>query len=610
MTRTRIRIAAVLWLSMVVGHALGAAAQELPADERPEGIPAETSGPMTQDTGEEAGAQTAQAEEAGGRAAEAVVPPGEEAPLGEKKISLDLKGVDLIELFRILSLKTGYTIVPTKAVSGRVNIFLNNLTFEEVLDIVLVSQDLAQERKGDILYIMTAEEYQQLYGEKYNEKRSIRRLNLGYAKPSAIFEALSQLKSDIGKIVVDEASGVILLIDVPEKLALMEQTARELDRPPQMEIFDLKYSKSGDMKAHLTDALTDGPGKLLVDERSNKAMVMDLPGKMEKLKQIVQAFDAEPQQVFIEAEIVQVTLNDQFQSGINWDEIFTEFMTRDLRLIGTFPVSPALSAKQQIKIGTLAQDKFEGTLELLKTYGDTKILSRPRIAAINNQEAKILVGAREAYVTQTLSQAQASTVTSESIEFVDVGVKLNVLPTINKDGFITMKIKPEVSNVRETITTALGSRIPIVETSESETVVKIKDGTMIMIAGLMKEELRKDRRGTPRLANLPLLGVLFSTRSDQKKTTELIIFLRPRLMSGALHLAATEPEEWIPVEVTPPDLKDTLVSKMVADQLDAIRVEPAAPPGAAPEAPQAQPAMPEGDALRELHEKLKKTRTD
>ena len=490
--------------------------------------------------------------------------------VSKERISLDLKGIDITELLRILSLKMGLTIVPSKGVSGRVNIFLNNLTFDAALDVILISQDLTCERKGDIINIMTSAEYERLYGKKYNEKRKFKSIKLVYAKPSAVFNALSQIKSDVGKIIVDEATGTILLIDIPEKLELMETTVKDLDRATQTEIFDLKYAKPADVKAHLSTAITTGPGELFVDERSSKVVVSDLPEKMKKIKRLVKTFDEETRQVFIEAEIVQITLNKQFQRGVDWEKIFGQNWLKDLDFVGKFPVSPALSVYQKISIGSLARDKYTAVLNLLQTFGDTKILSRPRISVVNNQEAKILVGAREAYVTQTLSQAEATTVTSESIEFIDVGVKLNVVPTINIDGFVTIKIRPEVSSVRETITTALGSRIPIVETSESETVVKVKDGVMIMIAGLMKEEKRDEISGTPVLSKIPLIGTLFGTRSKQTRKTELIVFLTPHIISGDVRVAGTEPEKLIPPDIVPKDIEESIISKKIEE----IKVKP------------------------------------
>lgn len=500
----------------------------------------------------------------------------EEAQSGVKveqqKISLDLKGIDINELLKILSLKMNLSIVPSKNVSGRVNIFLNNLSFEDALDVILISQDLASERNGDIINITTAAEYEKLYGRKYNEKRKFKTIKLKYAKPSAVFTALGELKSDIGKVTADEASGTILIIDTPEKIERMENTIKELDQPLTTEVFDLQYAKPADMKAQLTTAITAGSGELYVDERSGKMVISDLPEKMKKIKKMVKAFDAESRQVFIEAEILQITLRNEYQRGVNWEKIIPEKTNGPVNLVGSFPVSPSFSPSPlfstnnlKMVLGSLTTQKYAMTVQWLESLGDTKILSRPRIAVVNNQEAKILIGSREAFVSQTLSQAETTTVTSESVEFIDVGVKLNVVPSINEEGFVTMKIKPEVSTVRETIKTDAGSVIPIVETSEAETTVKVKDGTMIMIAGLMKEEKRKDISGIPFLSKIPFIGGAFGARDNQKKMTEIIIFLTPHIITGGETVAGTEMEKIFPADFIPEDKEDTIVSARIDD---------------------------------------------
>jgi len=122
----------------------------------------------------------------------------------------------------------GITIVVSKGVTGRVNIFLNNLTFQDALEVILVSQELAYDKKGKVLNIMTAAEYERQYGKKYDEKRKLKDIQLTYAKPASVLATLGQIKSDIGKIIVDEATGTIFLLDIPEKLELMEQTVKSL----------------------------------------------------------------------------------------------------------------------------------------------------------------------------------------------------------------------------------------------------------------------------------------------------------------------------------------------------------------------------------------------
>ncbi|MFH2137735.1 MAG: secretin N-terminal domain-containing protein [Candidatus Omnitrophota bacterium] len=444
-------------------------------------------------------------------------------------ISLDLKGMNVVELLRMLALKTGLTIVPSKGVSGRINIFLNNVSFQEALDIILVTQNLASERKGDVIYITTAAEYKRLYGKDYVENREHKNIKLQFADPANVFAVLSQLKSEIGKVIVDKASGMVILIDIPEKLEVMESAVKKLETPLEMAVFELNYAKPEEIKAGLNEIITPGTGKIIFDERSSQVIVYDLPEKMDKIERIVKSLDAEEKEVFIEADIVQVTLSDRYQKGIDWEMI----SGGNNDLVSAFPLTPTPANLGKISIGTLAGDDYTAVLELLRTQGDIKILSNPKLAVVNNQEARILVGTRDAYVTQTLSQAESTTVTSENIEFIDVGVKLNVVPKINNDGFITMTIKPEVSNVAETITTSLGSRIPIVETSEVETVVKVKDNTMIMIAGLRKDEKRDQREGVPGLEKLPFLGGLFRSRDQSTRQTEIIVFITPHIITGA-----------------------------------------------------------------------------
>jgi type II secretory pathway component GspD/PulD (secretin) len=498
---------------------------------------------------------------------------------GQDKISLDLKGVDIREVFRVLSLKTGLTIVPSKGVSGRVNLFLNNVSFDDILDILLISQNLALEKKEGIIYVMTNSEYKQLYGKDYVEKRNYKSVRLKYAKPSGVFNAISQLKSDIGKIIVDEATGTIILIDIPEKLHLMQEVIEQLDQPLEMVVFDINYANLEKLKAQLQEVLTPGVGSIVIDDRSSKVIISDLPHKMEEIKRVMKALDEEERQVFIEAEIVQINLSERFGRGIDWERLFSP--TDDsLDLIGKFPLlgigedievvkDEELVLGQRVSIGTIPPHKYKTVLDFLSAFGDVKVLSRPRIAVVNNQEAKIMVGRREAYISTTQSQAEATTVFSESIEFIDVGVKLNIVPTIGKDGFITMKIKPEISDVLITITTALGSRIPIVETSEAETTVKVKDGTIIMIAGLMRREKSNTLYGTPFLSQLPFLGAMFSKEEREDKKTELVVFIRPRLFRGDALVEGTEIEEKIPKEIMPQDIKKALVLK----ELERVRAE-------------------------------------
>ncbi|RKY30966.1 MAG: hypothetical protein DRP74_05885 [Candidatus Omnitrophota bacterium] len=472
--------------------------------------------------------------------------PGSAIEESEEKISLDLRGVDIIELFKLLSMKTGLTIVPHPGVTGRVSIFLNNVRFEDVLDILLVTYGLAADRRGNIINIMTSSQYYNLYGKKYEEKREIASFKLKYAEPANVFNALSQLKSDIGKIIVDEASATVILLDIPERLELMGEMIRQLDQVLDTEVMSLQYADAKEIEEQVSKLLTTGPGEVAVDERSNKLMVMELPEKMKRIKRMVRAFDEEPSQVLIEASIIEVSLTKKFERGVDWEKILRA--VKDLDFVGSFSLG-LTSDRQEVSVGTVARDSYTVILQMLEAYGRTSILSEPRIAAVNNKEAKILVGSREAYITSTMTTGETATTTAENIEYVDVGVKLSVTPSVSRDDFVIMTIKPEVSSVRTYLESDLGSRIPIVDTSEAETVVKVKDGAMIMIAGLTKKRDVVAKESTPILGKIPVVNWLFSKETIGEDTaghTELIIFITPHIISGNVMI----PKDEVPLDLT------------------------------------------------------------
>jgi type II secretory pathway component GspD/PulD (secretin) len=448
------------------------------------------------------------------------------------KISLDLKGVDINELFKIISAKSGITIVTSPEVRGRVSVFIDNLSFDDALDVIVTLQDLAYEKKGNVVKVMTMVEYERAYGKKFGERKETRTIRLTYAKPSNVVNAITSLKSDLGKIIADESTGTIIITDTPQSLSVILEAIKELDRPLETLVIDINYARFGDIKNYLNELITPGVGQIISDDRSGKVVVYDFPQRLARIKNLLQELDEQSRQVLITGEIIEVEIGDKFQSGIEWEKIFKSVHMDNLDLVAKFPVTPALANYGKISIGTLTQDHYNIIINMINEYGKTKILNRPRIVAVNKEEARILVGTREAYVTSSQSQSETSVVTAENINFVDVGLKLVVIPTIGSDGFITMKIKPEISTVKEYLDTEAGGRVPIVKTAESETVVKVKDGNMLVIAGLMIDSDLKEAKGLPDLSKLPILGHLFSTKTKEKTKSEIVIFITPTIISG------------------------------------------------------------------------------
>ena len=459
------------------------------------------------------------------------------------RFTLDLRDVELRELFKIFSIRTGLMIVPTKSVQGRVSVFLNNVTFNESLDIIATSADLAYERGEKKITFMTAEEYQKMFGMPFNERRIQRAVPCRYADPVRVREILQNVASKIGSVVVDESTGTVIMVDTPEKIGLMESVLAMLDKPLDAQVFALNYADSEEIKTKVADQLQSESGSVVADARTNTVIVADLPARLERIRAMVSAFDEASRQVEIEGRILQVSLDGEHRRGIEWEKIFRHL--DDLLLEGEFGQA-GLASYGRVSLASLSEDNYSLVLQLLESQGDVRTVSNPRIVAVNNQEASIHVGLREAFVTTSRDTGTTSTlsVTTDEVEYVDVGVKLDVVPVIGADGYVTMTIKPELSSVNRTLETAAGSIIPIVETSTAQTTVKVKDGALLMIAGLLKDKTSESSTETPLVGKIPLVGSFLGKETREAEQTEFVVFLKPRIISGkGTENAVDQPEK-------------------------------------------------------------------
>lgn len=444
---------------------------------------------------------------------------------------LDLKNMDVLDVLKLISQKSGLNIVAGQNVKGRVTVFLKDVEVREALWIIVEAYGWAYTQDGEIIKVMTDQEYEAKYGHKFGQEIQTRVRQLLFAKPTAVTAVLNEVKGKTGKIIADEKSSILILMDDAAKLEEMEMIIGRLDVPTETEVFDLGYAKAEDLSAKIAEVLTPSVGTMKFDERSNRIVVSDTTQALQRVKKIVGAFDEKDEEVLIEAKIIQITLSDEHKMGIDWEAIVSDYHSLDLT--SDFDVFGASDKRGKLSIGTLSSDDYTALIEALDTIGKTNILSSPRITAVNNKEAKILVGSTEPYVTTTTTTPSSGpTTTAESVNFIEVGVKLFVTPTIHNDGFITMKIKPEVSSVTNNLTTSNNNTIPIVETSEAETTVMVKDGVSIVIGGLIKEETIKATKKVPLLGDIPVLGFAFRSHNDSVSKTEIAIFLTPRIITG------------------------------------------------------------------------------
>ncbi len=447
---------------------------------------------------------------------------------------LDLKGMDILDVLKLISQKTGVNIVATQEVKGKVTVFLRDIEVFEALKIIAEAYGWAYAMDGSIVKVMTAQEFEQKYGYVFGFDVKTQIKQLLFAKAPDVVNLLNQVKSNSGKIIADEKSNTLILMDNLPKIQEMQKIIEQVDVPLETQVFHLSYAKAEEISANITEVLTPTVGVMKFDARSNNVMITDTPKKLKNIAKMVEAFDQKHKEVLIEAKIIQIVLSDEYRMGVDWQAIVRDWHQLSFKsqfsLFGTS--ADNADKKGRLSVGTLETDDYLALIDSLDTIGTTDILSSPRITAVNNQEAKILIGSTEPYVTTTTTTTSGTTTNAESVQFVEVGVKLHVTPTIHDDDFITMKIKPEVSAVTSKITTSSNNTIPVVETSEAETTVTVKNGVTIVIGGLMKEEKITKVKKVPILGDIPYINFAFRNQSDDKKKSEIVIFLTPTIITG------------------------------------------------------------------------------
>ncbi len=467
---------------------------------------------------------------------------------------------DVAQLIEFLAHRGGVrNIVIGKGVSGlTTRLKFDDVSVGEALEVVLSVNNLAFMVRNGIITIMTDAEYQQQFGTSFYDQKEVRMLALKYADPVRILDLLDAIKSSIGTVVADQATGVLVMIDTPAKVRQMEAVALASDiptlqrkLPTETRTFVLQHAELADVQTSLSPVLSEEVGTLRTDARTRTLIVTDLPHKMREIEGLVAAFDRRSRQVFIEAKIVQVALNNRFELGVNWDYVFEGLDPRTTVSTAIRPEVIQRSSSSDSGLGVSSVETFasggmglsystvlggqrlNAILQALEGVGETKILSNPHIATMDGEKAEINVTTSEPYSEAKL-ESGSTNVVGETFQFIDVGVSLDVTPRINDGDMINMLIRPEISSVIDRYTGAIGSTdgVPIVRTSYAETRISIKNGETIIIAGMIENEKLESEARVPILGRIPLIGMLFRKEVSENKNRELIVFLTPRIVTG------------------------------------------------------------------------------
>ncbi|MCU6498280.1 general secretion pathway protein GspD [Rugamonas sp. A1-17] len=336
-----------------------------------------------------------------------------------------------------------------------------------------------------------------------------------------------------------------------------------------------------------------------IDEKINLIVIRETPQTIRLAERLIALQDLAEPEVMMEVEVLEIKRASLTELGIKYPDGFT-----------LTPIAPAggftLGNFHNLNRDTIGVNVPAVTLNLHRDVGDVNILANPKIRARNREKAKIMIGDKLPVVTTT-GNAGNSNFISESVQYVDVGLKLDVEPNIYLDDEVAIKVGLEVSSLVREIKTGGGSLVYQIGTRTASTVLRLKDGETQLLAGLISNEERMSALRVPGVGDLPVLGRLFSSQRDDNQRTEIVLSVTPRIVRNIRRPDVNQAEFWSGTEN---DLRSRplTLGKAAAPAGGAVPAangiapaaagQPAA--GAAPAAPPQAAATPEAPVVLQL----------
>jgi general secretion pathway protein D len=270
---------------------------------------------------------------------------------------------------------------------------------------------------------------------------------------------------------------------------------------------------------------------LVVNEKLNLIIMRDTPEAIRLAEKLIALEDIGESEVMLEVEVMELKRSRLSELGVRWpDQVgvtVTQAGGNPLSLFDLFNFDRNARDRLLGSIDVRARTSSAYAVNLLNNEGDTNLLANPRIRVRNREKAKILIGDRVPVITTTQT---ATGFSSDSVNYLDVGLKLEVEPNIYLDDEVAIKVSLEVSSIAREITTRSGTLSYQIGTRNASTVLKLKDGETQVLAGLISDEDRSSSNRVPGLGKFPLLGRLFSSQRDDTQKTEIVLAITPRLI--------------------------------------------------------------------------------
>ncbi len=461
--------------------------------------------------------------------------------------TLQMKDADVRDFMLALADQTGMNITLDPDVSGSVTVDLKKVTLDQALETVLSPLGLEYRKKRNLIKVYKPSLNTQIFYLNYiNTTRTGKGRVSGYIGSAGT-----------GRAGGEEPGG--------------ESGSGGFNSVSSIGTTDLWNEITSSLNSFKSDK-----GKIIINKAANSVVVIDYPENIKQIERYLNAIEGAVQrQVVIEASIIQVSLDKRFEAGINWSIIQNLPQMSNVQWgfasRGTTPYigyqgstgesdsdSGGDSGGETTPIpGNIMIRPFSGVfsigkqgqsilmtdiVEALSTQGNVNILSKPRIATLNNQPAIIKVAREDVYFQTSRTTTFGETTTETNVNFLTVGIVLSVTPQISGDGIITMTIHPSITEKTGERTSIIGDSVPIIDVRETETVARVRNNQTVLIGGLLQDKVTENTLGLPILKDIPYLGKLFTHVNRETTKTELVIMLTPRIVNDEAMQSITAQE--------------------------------------------------------------------
>lgn len=453
--------------------------------------------------------------------------------LAEKRLEIAASGVAAEQFFAAIVDDSSYSIAVHPEVSGTITLNLKDVTLDEALDVIESLYGYDIRRQGRVIQVYPA-----------GIRTETIPLNYLYVKRSGMSSTSIN-------------SGGVSENDPSSNNSSGSNNSNSSNNNNQNSNGQGSNSQNGssginiytenesDFWSELKETLTalvgdEGGRSVIVSPQAGLVTIRALPSEITAVKSFLDSTQEHlRRQVIIEAKIMEVTLNDDYQQGVKWDQVLGHIESTDIGFstTGNIAGSTISSAIGGVTSLSFLNKDFSGVIDLLSTQGNVQVLSSPRITATNNQKAIIKVGEDEYFVTDVSSTTTTGTSTTTTPE-IDLtpffsGIALDVTPQIDADGEVILHIHPSVTITDEqTKTIRLSNEdiiLPLAQSSvrESDTIIRAKSGEIVVIGGLIETRKVNLESKTPFLGDIPIMGELFKSKSESVQKKELVILLKP-----------------------------------------------------------------------------------